>query len=121
MIINTQVCVTLSSSKAEYVALANFAEEVLQLRMLLDFLRRWPPNLRVKHLEDSEGTMKLASNSIRTTRTKHMNARFHSPREHVVEGKIGLAHVNTQEQVADALSKNLSAETHSNHRKAPLN
>lgn len=91
-------------------------------RMLIEFLRPKLPKRRGKISEDNEGAINLASNPIRTNRTKHIDVRHHIIlRETVQQGKFELVHVCFQEQVADVLAKSLSSEAYTEHRKASTN
>lgn len=79
----------MSSSEAEYIALADCAKEVLYLRMLLECLRPELPKMRLQISEDNEGAIKLVSNpTICKNRAEHLDVRYHLLRETIEEGKI---------------------------------
>ena len=49
-------------------------------------------------------------------RTKHIEVHYHFVREKVIEGEVDLMYVNTNQQVADILTKGLSIEKHTQFR-----
>ena len=59
-------------------------------------------------LEDNEGCIKLSENPIYQHRTKQIDIRHHQLREGVKYGEIKLVHIETQDQVADGLTKGLN-------------
>ena len=58
---------------------------------------------------DNQGAIFLAKNET-STRTKHVDVRYHFIRNLVDDGIIKLEYINTQENVADMLTKNLPIE-----------
>lgn len=105
-----QKTVALSSTEAEYMALAEATREVLYLRKLLhDF------DLNVEEfviINDNMGAGKLASNPVFHGRTKHIDIRHHFVREAMEEGLITIRHAPTEEMAADILTKGLSKDKH---------
>lgn len=62
--------------------------------------------------------MKLTSNPIQTSRTKHAAVRYEFPSETVEQGGNHLTHVGSRDQLVDALpAQRLGSEAHSKHRK----
>ena len=57
----TQRCVTLSSSKAEYVALGEVAKEVLFVKQVLAFMYLEMMCRRIVIYEDNQGAIDLAN------------------------------------------------------------
>jgi peroxiredoxin family protein len=56
-------------------------------------------------------SIKLAKNPIMHGRSKHIDVRFHFLRELCKEGVIELKHCNTQDQIADIMTKALKMDT----------
>ena len=99
----TQKYVTISTTEAEYVALADTKGAV--------FLRYvWCcifPGLRETYItvfEDNEGARHLAQNPVCTSNSKHDDVRHHFLRELVFWGEFTIVHVPTKEQHADFLT-----------------
>ena len=60
---------------------------------------------------DNMSSIKLAKNPIMHGRSKHIDVRFHFLRELCKEGVIELKHCNTQDQIADIMTKALKMDT----------
>ena len=58
----TQHCVTLSTSEAEYVAMAHGAKTALAIKAVLDFVQPHLSGRAIDMYEDNEGTKALAEN-----------------------------------------------------------
>ncbi len=99
-----QKTVALSSTEAEYMALGSAVQEAIWLRQLayeLEQNLKRPINLYC----DNQSTIKLAESEAYRHRTKHIDIRHHFVREMVLNGSINIEFVNTEENVADALTK----------------
>lgn len=109
-----QPTVALSSTEAEYMALASAAKELLYLQNLIDELDiGFMYNLgKVELKVDNKGAISLASNNGYSGRTKHINVRHQFIRELVDLGRIELYYVNTKENFADICTKALNHSTH---------
>ena len=83
----TQHCVTLSTSEAEYVAMAQGAKIALFTKAVLDFLQRELASETVDLFEDNQGAIAIAVNPISGGRTKHIDVRYHFIRK-LVERKV---------------------------------
>jgi len=59
---------------------------------------------------DNMSTINLTKNPIMHGRSKHINVRFHFLRELCKEGVIELKHCNSQDQVADIMTKALKID-----------
>jgi hypothetical protein len=55
-------------------------------------------------------TIKLTKNPVMHGRSKHINVRFHFLRELCKEGVIELKHCNSQDQVANIMTKALKID-----------
>ena len=57
--------------------------------------------------EDSTGAIFAADRPVHTSRTKHMEVRYHFVRERVESGELKIMYVPTDKQIADVLTKPL--------------
>jgi hypothetical protein len=56
-------------------------------------------------MRDSTSAISVAKNPMLHSRTKHIEVRYHLPRDNVEKGNIDLIHVPTEKQLADILTK----------------
>ena len=112
----TQKCVTLSTTKAECVAMGDGVKEALFVRGVLSFLVPDHKLGGITVLEDNEGAKALAENHLSSSNSKHIDVRHHFLRELVSTGEIAITHVTSKEQHADILTKALAREIHEVHR-----
>jgi hypothetical protein len=99
-----QKLVTLSTTEAEYVALASAVQEVLYLRSLLEELRFKQTGATVIY-EDNQSAIKIARNPEHHGRCKHIDIRFFFIQERNEGGYIRLQYCPTDDMAADALTK----------------
>ena len=115
----TQHCVTLSTTEAEYVALAEGAKEGMFVRSVMSFMQ---PNVyEITLMEDNEGAKAMAENPLSSGRSKHIDVRCHFIRELVEKKELKVVHVASEWQHADILTKALHVKLFKRHRKALLN
>ena len=109
-----QPMVTLSSTEAEYVALATSAQDILFDQQLLDELttKQEKPSLLY---EDNTGAIFLAKNSQVSGRTKHIDTRHHFIRQLIQEKRLEVTFVRSAENYADLLTKNLPEKQFATH------
>ena len=101
-----QELITLSTAEAEYVAATHAAKEAIWLRKL--FGEIYPNSLSPTFLYcDNQSALKLATADNYHARTKHIDVRYHFIREVVARGAIKLAYCQTEDMVADMLTKAL--------------
>jgi hypothetical protein len=97
--------VSLSTTEAEYVAVASCCAQLLWMRQTLkDYGVIFG---KVPLLCDNESAIKIAHNPVQHNKTKHIEIRHHFIRDHVNRGKIDLSYVGTNEQLADIFTKPL--------------
>ena len=101
-----QKTIALSSTEAEYMALSDSCRQLMWLRSLFNEIGI--PIQSLPLLGDNHGSIFLASNPIQERRTKHIDIRFHYIRERVEMGQIELFYVQTEDNIADILTKNLA-------------
>ena len=82
-------------------------------------LRNFSLNFEHVHIYcDNSSTICLTKNPIQHSRTKHIDIRHHFLREHVQNGNIVVDFVNTENQVADILTKPLNEDLFCKNRLA---
>lgn len=100
-----QNCVSLSTTKAEYIAAASCCAQLLWMRQTLkDYSVICD---KVPLLCDNESAITIAYNPVQHSKTKHIEIRHHSIRDHVKRGDIDLSYVGTGQQLVDIFSKPL--------------
>jgi hypothetical protein len=106
--------VTLSSSKAEFVALSEAAKEV---RFVFQVLRSMgvKVNLPIIVRVDNVGAIFIGNNVTVSQRLKHIDIRYHFVREYVQDGFIQIIFVWTKDNDVDTFTRNLSSDLHSCH------
>ena len=87
-----QTCVALSTAEAEYMALASAAQEAMWLRQIM---KKGPKQATVL-FEDNQSAI----------RSKHIGIKYHYIRDQVKDGHIELKYWQTDEMIADMLTKN---------------
>ena len=87
-----QKTVTLSSSEAEYVAVADVCTDILFIKKILDFLGL-KIVLLIKVMCDNVGAIFMAHNSKNSGRTKHINIKYHFIREYIIDGTVQIQFV----------------------------
>ena len=102
-----QKVVARSSTEAEYRALATTASDIAWIKSLLDELGlklREPPLL----LCDNVGATQLSLNHVIHSRMKHIAIDLYFVHDFVQRGHLRVAHVHTDDQLADLLTKPLA-------------
>lgn len=117
----TQKSVTLSSTEAEYVAMAEGMKEAIFLRYLWSFIFPSRDVGCTVIREDNVGAIHLASNPATTPNSKHIDIRHHFIRERVARGEFRVVHVRSDLQRADFLTKPLPKEAFFSHRNFVMN
>ena len=101
-----QLSVALSSTEAEYVSAAYASQEAVWLRQLLKDLAISPIQ-STPIFEDNQGCIKLATSANIKARTKHIDIRHHHLRDLVDSDVINFVYCDTDNMIADALTKPL--------------
>ena len=117
----TQKCVTLSTTEAEYVALADVMKEVLFLRQVWRFMLPDVGMPCIPVFEDNEGAVQLAQNPITNSNSKHIDVRHHFLRELVARKEIAITHVRSDLQHADFLTKAITQDSFEFHHDFTMN
>jgi hypothetical protein len=108
-----QKSIALSSTEAEYMALALGAKEAVWLRQLLEELQ-FPPTGPTLINVDNQSCIKLTKNPELHQQTKHIDIRYHFTRQHVEEGTIKVEFCPTKQMAADFLTKSVCQAVHQN-------
>ena len=101
-----QPVVALFSCEAEYIAATSAACQLIWLGQLLGSLYG-KAAMAAKLLIDNQSTIQLCKNPVFHGRSKHIETRFDFIRESVENGKVAVRHVNTDDQLADIMTKPL--------------
>jgi hypothetical protein len=93
-----------SSMESEYYAADEACKEVMFWRALLDELGH--TQTEATHLyEDNKACISFSKNNTCHARTKHIDNRAYILRDHVRDGVTELLHVDTNDQLADMMTK----------------
>ena len=109
-----QRSVTLSSSEAEFVALSEAAKEIkfiVQVLLSIGIEVALPVIVRV----DNVGAIFMAENVSTSSRTKHVDIRYHFVQEFIEDGFIKIIFVRTGDNKADIFTKNVVGELYDKH------
>jgi hypothetical protein len=87
-----QNSVALSTAEAEYISAGNCCAQLLWMKQTL---------------LDNESAVKLATNPVQHSRTKHIDIRHHFLRDHVGNRDITIYSIGTDDQLADIFTKPL--------------
>lgn len=108
-----QATVAMSSTESEYVALAEAAKEGIWLQGLIAELGFLKAMFTI--FEDNQSCIKLTSR-FEHKRLKHIDVKFNYIRDLVLDKKLCVQYISTNEQTADILTKNLSGDLFIAHR-----
>lgn len=99
--------VALSSIEAEYMALSNATQDGVWVRQLLRNLGT-AVHAPILTKEDNQGAIALSKNAGYSARTKHTNIHHHYIRERIADQQVVVEYKETQHQLADIMTKQLS-------------
>ena len=111
-----QKSVALSSGESEYISLSEAAKEVKFVAMLLKSMRvkvKQPIEVRV----DNVGAIGMAESPSTSSRSRHIDTRYHFVRRMVTDGEIRIVFTPTDDNVADIFTKNVKSEIYDRHAK----
>ena len=117
----TQHCVTLSTSEAEYVAMAHGAKTALFTKAVLAFLQPQLVGRTIDMFEGNQGAITMAENPISGGRTKHIDVRYHFIRELVKHKVIAIKYTESRNQHADILTTKAVEAGFVRHRRFLMN
>ena len=97
-----QKCVSLSSTKAEYVAITEGKEMI----WLTDYLEELGKKQSDKNFySDSQSVIQLVKNPVYYSKTKHIRRRYHFPRRAVEDADMCLEKIECAKNPTDMLTK----------------
>jgi hypothetical protein len=101
-----QSIVALSTTEAEYIAMADAAKEALWIRHILAEIH--PESSLIVPLHcDNQSAIALAKDNKFHQRSKHISIRYHFIRDTVRDNEISIHYVPTADNIADILTKPL--------------
>ena len=101
-----QQIVSLSSTEAEYIAAASYAQESKFITMLLDEVDHADsPGVM---FEDNQGCIYLIHNQQVSARTKHISVKAHFVRQEQQENRLIIRYIRSERNYADPMTKNVT-------------
>ena len=110
--------VTTSTNHSEYCAAAKAAKEAKWLEKIALAIQMPLIVQPIDLFSDSKGSIAMAYNPVNRTGSKHIDLADHYAREQQERGTITITHVNTQDMIADILTKPLGRPAFSKLRSA---
>ncbi|XP_057745411.1 secreted RxLR effector protein 161-like [Arachis stenosperma] len=103
-----QSTVALSTPKAEYIAASSCCSQLIWLKIQLADYKLNVENIPLSC--DNMSAINISKNAVLHSRTKYIEVRFHSIREHVQKGNISIQFVKSEDQLADIFIKPLAED-----------
>jgi hypothetical protein len=104
-----------STTEAEYMSLAEVTAEILYLLPILEDMG-YPMIKPVTIFEDNQGCIAISKNAINNARSKHIGIKYHFIRHYIERGDINVVYCNTNNMIADIMTKGLPKITFQKHR-----
>jgi hypothetical protein len=98
-----QNTVALSSTEAEYMALADATTRLIWIRNILEEVGFKQGTTTI--YEDNNSCAFIANDAGSNDRTKHIDVRYHFVREKIQDGAVKVVRIDTKDQVADGFTK----------------
>lgn len=99
-----QSCVALSTAESEYIAAAATAQELVNLKGLSQHLKFKNDAIL---LVDNIGAISMSKSYENSKRTKHIDIRAHFLKDIVEKGIIAIEYINSNDNLADIMTKSL--------------
>ncbi|GJW04212.1 hypothetical protein Tco_1563068 [Tanacetum coccineum] len=104
-----QTALAISTTEAEYVSARKTCQQALWMKQaLIDYDVRLDD---VPIMCDNKGAIDLSKNPVQHSRTKHIEIRYHFPRDNVQKGHISIEKVPSVDNISDILTKPLKRES----------
>ncbi|KAF5797362.1 putative RNA-directed DNA polymerase [Helianthus annuus] len=103
-----QKSVALSTTEAEYMAVAEASKELIWLKNFLNELGKEQDDCAL--FCDNQSAIHLAKNPVFHSKTKHIQLRYHFIRERINDGTLKLEKIKGTENPADMLTKVVTLE-----------
>ena len=97
--------VSLSTAEAEYIAARSCCAQLLWMKQTL--LDHNVPQQCMPIMCDNSSAINISKNFVQHSCTKHIDIRYHFPRDHADQRNIELVFVPTDAQLADFFTKPL--------------
>jgi hypothetical protein len=114
----------LSSAESEFIAMSTAMKHVKDLMLLLEEINKrlipvkTTPIVYCKVYEDNSAALEIAKYPKMRPRTRTLNVIYHHFRNEVANGRIRILPIDTEDQQADILTKQVSQERFERHRKS---
>ena len=112
-----QTEIALSSTESEYTGMSYALREAIPIMNMLREMKKLglnvnsnTPVIKCRVFEDNSGALKMALNHEFRPRTKYINVKLHHFCDYVSNGDITIESISTLHQLADYLTKPLTAE-----------
>ncbi|GJR43670.1 retrovirus-related pol polyprotein from transposon TNT 1-94 [Tanacetum coccineum] len=103
-----QSVVAMSTTEAEYVAVAQASKEAVWLKMLLEELGHKQEKITL--FCDNQSALYLARNPAFHSKTKHIRVQYHFVREKVEEGTVDMQKIHTDDNATNYLTKAMNCD-----------
>ena len=115
-----QHCITMSSTEAELVALADLAIELLYIKELVTFMG-YKVESEIPVYTDNKGAYDLCHRYTSAQHSRHVDRKVFKMRELRGAGVVTVDHVPTDKNPADIFTKILKRQPFEQHRKTVMN
>jgi hypothetical protein len=102
-----QTTVATSTAQAEYMALAEASKEITWLQNFLKAMKLGDGKTSTTIYADNSACKAIAENPVHHQRTKHIDIQYHFIREKIEKGLVKVVKIESQNMLADMLTKNL--------------
>ena len=114
-----QKVVSLSSAEAEFYACSEAVKEIPFVIQILEFLGI-EVEKPVEVMVDNVGAIYMSQNQVSSSRTRHMDTRYHYVNDIQDDGVIKVKFVRSEDNVSDIATKNVSSEIMRRHEPTML-
>ena len=110
----SQKVVSLSSSEAEFYACSEAVKEIPFVIQILEFMGI-EVEKPVEVMVDNVGAIYMSQNQVSSSRTRHMDTRYHYVNDIQDDGVIKVEFVRSEENLGDGFTKNVSGDIYGRH------
>ena len=103
-----QSITALSSAESELIALATTLQQALYLQQMLGHLKVPQPNMVV--FEDNQACLCMSLHEMNKSRARHLDMRLQFIREKIMSQHIAVRYCETNQMLADVMTKSLSGD-----------
>jgi hypothetical protein len=109
-----QKSVSLSSTEAEYISISEVCTDIMFIKGILEFLGIKVELPIIVHV-DNIGAIYMSNNATTSTRTKHVDVRYHYVKEYIEDGIVKIIFVRSKDNKSDIFTKNTNQEIYERH------